>query len=301
MNNKVVCFGEVLWDDFGAAKTIGGAPLNVCYHLSKLNIDPVIVSQVGKDELGRGILHQLDQWQLSANYCAVSAIYPTSTVNVQLLKNGEVQYKITENVAWDFIEYDDGLAGKIKEADAFIFGTLAARNPYTRTTLLRYLKHAKWAVLDLNLRPPYTDKEIVLLLIQSCHSLKLNRSELEFITAFLNKGPQTETDSIALIFSAFGNIKEIILTKGEKGAAYYNRKEQLSIDGLTVPVIDTVGSGDSFLAAFVGGRLEGKANDQLLKNAVLLSAFIATRQGACPPYTTAALQQFKQIYYEAEF
>ena len=87
--NKVVCFGEVLWDDFGATKTIGGAPLNVCYHLSKLHVDPVIVSQAGNDELGAGIMRQLDQWQLSRRYCGISSTYPTSTVNVELLGNGE--------------------------------------------------------------------------------------------------------------------------------------------------------------------------------------------------------------------
>ncbi|AHF14285.1 PfkB family carbohydrate kinase [Niabella soli] len=299
MKNKVICFGEVLWDDFGTTKTIGGAPLNVGYHLSKLAIEPVIVSQVGKDEPGRGLLQQLDQWQLVADYCVVSDVHPTSTVNVQLLENGEVTYTITENVAWDFVEYDNELAGKIKEADAFIYGTLAARTPYTRATLLRYLEHAKWRVLDLNLRPPYTDRETLLLLIRSCHSLKLNRGELDFIGSFLGKGIETEAEGAALIFAAFDNIEEIILTKGEKGAAYYNRKEQWSIEGLTVPVMDTVGSGDAFLAAFVGGKLKGRTHRRQMEDAVVLSAFIATRQGACPSYTPATVQKFKEKYYEA--
>lgn len=296
MKNKVICFGEVLWDDFGATKKIGGAPLNVCYHLSKLEIEPLIVSQIGNDELGRGILQQLHQWQLSADYCAVSQAHPTSTVNVQLLDNGEVAYTITENVAWDFIEYNEALMGKIKEADAFIYGTLAARTPYTRATLLRYLEEAKWRVLDLNLRPPYTDKDTLVLLIRSCHSLKLNRSELEFVTSLLGRKAQAEAQRAGIIFSTFENVKEIILTKGEKGAAYYNRKEQLEVEGLTVPVMDTVGSGDSFLAAFTGGRLKGHTNRRLLNDAVVLSAFIATQQGACPPYTPAAVQKFKEQY-----
>ena len=40
MKKKVVCFGEALWDNFPDYKEIGGAPLNVAYHL---NIKPVIV------------------------------------------------------------------------------------------------------------------------------------------------------------------------------------------------------------------------------------------------------------------
>ena len=299
MKNKVVCFGEVLWDDFGNTKKIGGAPLNVCYHLSKLNIEPVIVSQVGNDKLGEGIIHQLDQWQLSANYCRVSASYQTSTVPVQLLDNGEVKYTITENVAWDFIEYDTSLAEEIKNADAFVYGTLAARNPYTRDTLLHYLENAKWRVLDLNLRPPYVNKDVLQLLIQSCHSLKLNRDELDFVTTLLNRDGQTEKESIAIVFAVFENLQEIILTKGAAGASYYSRSEQLDVRGLRVEVVDTVGSGDSFLAAFVGGRLNGDTNDQILNDAAVLSAYIATCQGACPPYTLNDLQKIKELYYEA--
>jgi fructokinase len=299
MKNKVICFGEVLWDDFGETKTIGGAPLNVCYHLSRLNVNPVIVSQVGDDRLGEGIIRQLDQWHLSDKYCTVSSVHPTSTVSVQLLNNGEVKYNITENVAWDFIEYNDDLAHAIKQADAFVYGTLAARNAYTRDTLFRYLKNAKWRVLDLNLRPPYVDKDILRLLIQYCHSLKLNRDELAFITTCLNREAQTEEDGIETIFSAYENVQDIILTKGAAGASYYSRTERLDIGALTVSVTDTVGSGDSFLAAFVGGKLNGAANDQILKDAAVLSAFVATRQGACPAYTSEALQKFKQIYYEA--
>jgi fructokinase len=298
--NKVVCFGEVLWDDFGATKTIGGAPLNVCYHLSKLHVDPVIVSQAGNDELGAGIMRQLDQWQLSRKYCGISSTYPTSTVHVELLGNGEVNYSITEKVAWDFIEYNDDLADEIKQADAFIYGTLAARNAFTRDTLLRCLQLAKWPVLDLNLRPPYTDKEILRQLIQYCHALKLNRGELQYVITLLNKEAQTEQDSIATVFSHYDNVKEIILTKGKEGASYYSRNEQVDIGGLTVPVVDTVGSGDSFLAAFVAGKLEGASNEQIMTDATVLSAFIATRQGACPPYTKKAIQKFKQVYYEAK-
>jgi len=297
MNNKVICFGEVLWDDFGDTKKIGGAPLNVCYHLSKLDIDAVIVSQVGDDELGRGIIGQLDKWHLDGKYCQLSPSYETSTVLVNVLENGEVQYTIREQVAWDFIPYNTQLAEEIKSASAFVYGTLAARSPFTRDTLLRYLELAPWKVLDLNLRPPYVNKEVLLKLIRSCHSLKLNRDELEFVITLLGNNTRAEKQSIDAVFAAFENIREIILTKGAEGASYFSRHEQLSIEALSVEVADTVGSGDSFLAAFIGGRLNGLDNEQVFSNAAVLSAFIATRQGACPSYTLQTLEEFKQKYY----
>ena len=35
--HQVVCFGEVLWDILPTGAVPGGAPMNVAYHLQKLN------------------------------------------------------------------------------------------------------------------------------------------------------------------------------------------------------------------------------------------------------------------------
>ena len=298
MKNKVICFGEVLWDDFGTTKTIGGAPLNVCYHLSRLGLEPVIVSQVGNDELGSAIMQQLDQWQLCGKYCNTTSSYLTSTVSVKLLDHGEVKYTINENVAWDFIEYDTDLAGEMESADAFVYGTLAGRSSVARATLLRYLEKAPWRVLDLNLRPPYVDWDTLQLLIRSCHCLKINRDELDFIAGLYGQKAIPREEGISDLFSIFENINEIILTRGKDGASYYSSNDRHDVDGLVVPVVDTVGSGDSFLAAFVGGKIKGDAIGQIMEDASVLSAFIATKQGACPSYTAQDLEIFKQVYYE---
>jgi fructokinase len=49
-------------------------------------------------------------------------------------------------------------------------------------------------------------------------------------------------------------------------------------------VEDTVGSGDSFLAAILARMMEGAAMEEALAFANRLAAFITTQQGACPDY-----------------
>ena len=324
---KVICFGEVLWDDFGAVKTIGGAPLNVSYHLSKLNITPIIASQVGSDELGRAIVDQVAEWNIVGSFLNITDRYPTSTVKVYLSEGekggGEVSYTIVENVAWDHIEFDQNLLQEIREADAFVFGTLAARSPETRSVLMQYVSAAKWPVLDINLRQPYTHKEVILPLVSACKSIKLNEQELLFIhqlvqseiaaaqrTAELGKRsaehlsldlPLTGDPVQAFIqvkvnevFKHFENIEEIILTRGADGAAIYTSKGHVALPGIKVLVKDTVGSGDSFLAAFIHGRLSGHSNEDILKEATGLSAFMATQTGGCPPYSLNDIENFKK-------
>lgn len=293
MGKKIVCFGEVLWDDFGVTKTIGGAPLNVCYHLSKLNRQPIIVSQVGQDALGVKLISHIANWGIDTRFCLQTQTYPTSTVVVNLLPEGEVKYDITEAVAWDYLTYNDTLAGEIADSDAFVYGTLAARNQMTRNVLLEYLKVCNWPILDLNLRQPYCEPEVIMPLIRACKSIKINLEELYFLCRLCKGSCSSENEGVSLVLSAFDNLDEVILTKGGEGASYYNRDVSVNVRGVKIQVQDTVGSGDSFLAAFINGKLSGKGNKEVLQEAAILSAYIATRNGGCPPYTLTDLENFK--------
>lgn len=51
-------------------------------------------------------------------------------------------------------------------ADAFIYGSLAARNNTTQKTLLQLLEKATFKVFDVNLRAPYYTIELLLILMK---------------------------------------------------------------------------------------------------------------------------------------
>src|SRR5690606_11996333 len=102
--------------------------------------------------------------------------------------------------------------------------------------------------------------------------------------------------AISLIRDAFPDLKEILLTRGHRGAAYISRDLWVEVPAYNVQVKDTVGSGDSFLAAFIAARLSGASVDDALDKASPLSGYIATRNGACPVYDTNDLRKFKEQY-----
>jgi fructokinase len=59
-------------------------------------------------------------------------------------------------------------------------------------------------------------------------------------------------------------------------------------------VEDTVGSGDAFLAGYLF-KLDNNATPQeSLAFANALGAFIATRSGACPPYSLEMVNHLKE-------
>ena len=284
VNMRVICFGEVLWDMVGNKGLIGGAPLNVCYHLSKHGIDSRLISQVGKDQKGAELLSGISQLGVNTEMISVSPDLPTSEVLVHLAADGKVTYTIVENVAWDAIPYSEQYATEIAASDCFVFGSLASRSAVSKDSLFRYLAHAKWKVIDLNLRQPYFDKQIIHQLLSSCNTLKINDDEFRLISEYFDITGSDEQEILMGILVQFPDINEIIVTWGADGARYFSSDLYLKVPAVKVEVVDTVGSGDAFLAAFLAGKLQQKSIQQCMHDAVVLSGFIAGSRGACPVY-----------------
>jgi fructokinase len=102
-----------------------------------------------------------------------------------------------------------------------------------------------------------------------------------------------EASQIRFIQDKF-NVPEIIVTKGEFGASYYKNQSNYHAWGSEVKVQDTIGSGDSFLAAFIAGHFLDKKPQQIIKDAVAMGAFIATKKGGCPDYRIQEYEEFNQ-------
>lgn len=290
-NINVVCYGEILWDNMPDQRRVGGAPLNVCYHLIKNGIKSQIVSQVGDDTDGQDLMEAMESMGVDTSYVRTSQ-YPTSRVEVTILADGSADYEIVEHVAWDHIDVDDTVTARIQDADAFVFGSLSARNPLSRQTLFTYLAHTRCAVFDINLRPPFYDRELVLDLIENCHILKINNKELEVLAAWIGFNASSEDGMLENLLQLFPNVQEILLTKGAQGARYYGRENDIVVPAPHIKLVDTVGSGDSFLAAFLAQKLQGKTIQEAMAYAVSLSAYIATQSGACPTYTEKTITEF---------
>ena len=90
----IIGIGEILWDVFPQGKVLGGAPANFAFHVSQLGLNGCAVSAIGDDELGKEILHVLDEKRLSTHIEKVN--YPTGTVQVTLSGKGIPQYEICE-------------------------------------------------------------------------------------------------------------------------------------------------------------------------------------------------------------
>jgi fructokinase len=286
-----VCFGEVLWDMLPEGPQPGGAPLNVAYHLNKRGIKANIFSKVGNDLYGHQLSSLIHSWGIGRDFLQVDAKYPTSRVLAKM--NGtEVSYEIVFPVAWDFIERIDAAPPLINKSTYLIYGSLASRSEFTRSTLFDLLENDCIKVFDINLRPPFASRDLLGTLLTKADIVKFNQAELEMVQSVFGGSFSNEASQIRFIQDRF-KVSEIIVTKGEFGASYYKNHKIFHAWGGEVKVKDTIGSGDSFLAAFIAGHFLNKEPQGIIKDAVAMGAFIATKKGGCPEYALIEFENFK--------
>ncbi|HEX8017255.1 MAG TPA: carbohydrate kinase [Flavobacterium sp.] len=278
---KATAFGEILWDVFENEKKIGGAPLNVALRMKSLGCEVAVISSVGNDEDGVAILNELKTLGVGTEVILQSETFPTGLVNVTLDKNGSATYDIHYPAAWDKIEINDLGQNLVNNSDVLIYGSLVCRDEVSRKSLESLLQHKIYKVFDVNLRKPHYSHEILERLMMSANFIKFNDDEMLEIAAALQSPFTTLEDNIEFIASRT-NTSSICVTKGKDGALLLWEGKLYKNDGYPVQVADTVGAGDSFLAALITSLLTGKLPQDSIDFACAVGALVAASPGANP-------------------
>ncbi|RYE24031.1 MAG: carbohydrate kinase [Sphingobacteriaceae bacterium] len=292
MEKQVLCFGEVLWDGFGADKKAGGAPMNVAMHLLQQQIPVQMLTRIGDDDLGDELLAYLQKQNFPTDLVQRDTELPTCLVTVTLDENHQAKYTIPQPVSWDNIQPEKTW---IKEAFPFemvIYGSLACRSETSFNTLLQLLEKPSYKVFDVNLRPPHFTDSIIKILAQKADMVKMNEEELLFLSPENEKNLLLEAKMKA--FSNRYHTKTVCVTLGEHGCAVLHLQKFYKHPGFKVEVADTVGAGDSFLATFIAGILKQQPMEEILVNASAIGAFVASNQGANPVYDEVKINAIKE-------
>lgn len=281
----IACFGEILWDLLPRGLFLGGAPLNVTYHLTRLGVPALPISAVGRDFLGSEALRRMAKWPVDATFLTRHPRLSTGTVRATLDAQGVARYQIAERVAWDHIVVPSALLRRQPSA-LLVFGSLALREAANRTALGRLV--AAWPetlrVLDLNLRAPFDRGPAVEFALSQAQFVKLNDEELGVQTA-LPVRTIRQLESAARQFAGHHKIRWVCVTAGARGAGLLWEDRWYWQNGRPVRVRDTVGAGDAFLAGFLTARFVHRDSPaKSLARACRLGEFVAGRDGAMPNY-----------------
>ncbi|WP_373517282.1 carbohydrate kinase [Pricia sp.] len=288
---QAVCFGEVLFDNFPTYSKIGGALLNVCSRLKSLGADVSMISSVGADANGKKITQYLRKEGVDASGILVQQEYPTGKVNVVLNDKGFASYDILYPVAWDKILMLNTHEDLVKNADVLVFGSLACRDAVSRSTLKSLLKFARYKVFDVNLRIPHYTIERLTDLMGEANFIKFNDDELYEIADYLGSKYNSMEQTIAFMAKETGT-DTICVTKGAYGAVLYSEGNFFYNSGYRIKVLDTVGSGDSFLASVIYKLFNGAGPQEAINFGCAVGALVAGSEGANPILTEPKIAKY---------
>ncbi len=277
----VIAFGEIVWDLFDDTAVLGGAPLNVAYHLQAQNWPVALISRVGDDRPGKEAIEKTARLGVTVAGIQEDAARPTGVVRVSLDERNEPSFDIARPAAWDNIRTED-IPGKLTPAHFhLVFGTLAQRDDVSRRTLQHLIEKADKKFYDVNLRPPHTPAAHVRTSLRAADVVKVNRAELRQLNRWFVR---TTNDDLAIgrqLIEMF-DISVLAVTAGGNGATLISGADSVCHPGFPVAEADPVGSGDAFFSALIIGYLNRRPLYDCLLEANRLGSWVASQAGATP-------------------
>lgn len=296
----VVGIGEVLMDIFeDGQSTVGGAPLNVVFHLNQLIFalgkgEAFFLSAAGRDAWGSQIRAALTREGISTRYLA-DVDKPTGSALV-FESGGGAGFEIQADVAWDCIELDDSALDLARRCDAVVFGSLAQRSPISRESIQRFVSQVGGHRLyDVNLRRNTRSgtagysPEIVAESLKLATLVKMNDAELAEVCTMIGLAAESEDPQERLLLwmerlAAQFSLDAVAITRGSRGALLFSegRHSQLPDSAVDQALVHPVGAGDAFAAGLLFGIMQGWVPEQSLELANLLSSYVVRQVSATP-------------------
>lgn len=264
-------------------RKIGGAELNVMIGCARLGVQAGWISCLGKDEFGRHIINTVRGEGIDVSQVRLVEGYATSLNFKEIHASGAAktfyyrQKSPTETLTIAELPVEYIQSAKILHVSG-VFPSITEQN---RQVILQAIKIAKQAgvkvALDPNIRLKLWSKEIaretLLTYLPYVDYLLAGREELEII--FNTTNMHQILDSLKDY--AF---EQVILKDGAEGASYLVNGQWVHVPGEKVEeVVDTVGAGDGFGAAFLVGILKGWTIERIMMVANAVGAMVVQVQG----------------------
>jgi len=287
---NVISIGEVLWDIVGQEEHLGGATFNFSAHLSRLGHRVSFISAVGADELGQKVVDSMSRLGLATDYLHIEKDHPTGTASVALASDGQPRFVLHRPAAYDFPQLSAAQCEQLfsPPVDWIYFGTLHQIYPQARQLTADLLDRATGArrFYDVNLRSDAYTPALIQELMSRATIVKLNHEEVEAIAHMLGSR-HGSLEEFCRTYAALYKWSGVCVTRGSLGCTVLMNGLYLEAPGYPVQVVDTVGAGDAFAAAFLHGLGSGWPTPEIADFANRVGALVASRRGAIPDWTIA--------------
>lgn len=283
----VVVVGEALIDVVtspeGTTEYPGGSPANVAYGLGRLGINTGLLTAIGEDERGAAIerhLHSAGVTLLPGSY----SLGRTASATATLAPDGSASYDF--DISWALEPLAPTYLPKVLHTGSI--ATFLAPGADAVKALLQQCRHECTITYDPNIRPALLGSHAEAIsvfeaLVHLTDVVKLSDEDAQWLY------PRKDLADTAAHLLGLGTGLAVI-TKGSQGSLLATAATQLNIPSVKSGVADTIGAGDSYMAALILGLLtrgtDGLAPavlEQLGRTASMAAAITVRRPGANPP------------------
>ncbi|MGH2490481.1 MAG: PfkB family carbohydrate kinase [Candidatus Limnocylindria bacterium] len=250
---------------------VGGFAGNVSTGLARLGVRTGIVSAIGDDGHGRFIRRFLEAEGVD---CAALHVHPTLRTALAFCEAWPPNdfpitfYRTPTCPDWELrvAQLPEDLA---KARLLYVSGTGLAREPSRATTLAALERCRQRAIFDLDWREVLWEEVRdypELAWRAASFAMVVVGAASEFVAAaldprdLLKRGP-----------------KVVIVKRGAEGATIVDAHGSRDLVGVAVPVVNGLGAGDAFGAAFGAALLEGRDLDEAVRRANAGGAIVASR------------------------
>jgi len=282
MGKKIVAFGEVVWDILPGGRVLGGTPVNMVFRCNSFGEQGFLLSRLGYDNSGNEALDKLEELGISIKNVQIDDEFPTGTVDVSFDEYNEPRYKVELDVAFDHIEFSAQALKLARKADCLFYGLLPQRFGVSKNTIRELIKESPNSIhfFDLKLFEHFFDKKVVENLLESADIVRIKEKEISFLMKKLGM-EHGSLDQFSQQLTEKYQLDLILITRGSNGVFAYQKKKGVFVDsGYNVDVLDNIGSGMAFCAAFLHYYLNKKSIQDALIFGNAAGALNATKRGA---------------------
>ena len=277
----------------------GGSPLNVAVGLARLGQRARFAGRFSRDPFGTLLRNHASRAGVDLSHAVVDPDRPSTIASVYL-DEGVAEYHFYVEKTADFFWTRPELTVSISDADVVHYGSLTSWLPPGDRVVAELIAEV-WATgrvlisYDPNVRPTLqTDveraRQQVETAVGTAHVVKASSEDLAYLYG------DRPLDDIAAEWQAWGPRLVVITRGGDGSVVYLAGAEPFPQPIHRLPLVDTVGAGDSFMSGLLDGLARtGLAAPQglatasreqiadIVDRAALISAITCSRAGANPP------------------
>jgi 5-dehydro-2-deoxygluconokinase len=254
---------------------VGGFAGNVATGLGRLGVSVAIVSRVGRDPHGEFVRDFLSREGVDVRFLAVDPRLMTPPTFCEVWPPDRFPitfYRYPTAPDWQ-LSPEDFDADEVAAAPFLLAtGTGLAQSPSRDTTLAALEAHEGTSIFDLDWRPTLWQRAeefpaVARVAIEHADIVIGNEEEVGAAAG----------DPGALL--GLG-VRTLVLKRGERGVLLFHEGREVDVPGHPVEVVNGLGAGDAFAAAFTHALLHGKPADEAVRRGSVAGAIVAS-QLAC--------------------